>query len=449
MRVKMSKSAIRLAIAKILFGWIPHETQRRWLESDAKTKVAACGRRWGKTEAAAVDASTMAILRPGSVQMIVSPTYDQSRLIFDTVERLVLGSGVTRRLAKVTRTPYPRMTLGKSLIMARTADEDGRNLRGHCADRVIVDEAAYVRDTVIQEVVSPMLADKDGELVMISTPFGKNHFYRAYLKGQALRNPKSQIRNRYASFTFPSWANPYVSRDYIEGQRMELSPRQFSVEYEAHFLDDQSCVFAWDDIQSAAEAGILRQARDADSFECVVAGIDWARYSDYTALIAVGVDEAGCTVVGMDRFNGMRWDQQIDRVADFLKRYKVSSALTDQTSIGDPLLEQLRSRVWEVGLDVSVEGYGFTNSSKRELVDHLALRLAHGTLSIPRDEHLMKELQYFEYELTQSGNVKMNARAGHHDDLVIALGLASWQAKSVGTAGAFLSRDGRVAAAGW
>ena len=39
----------------------------------------------------------------------------------------------------------------------------------------------------------------------------------------------------------------------------------------------------------------------------------------------------------------------------------------------------------------------------------------------------LKELQYFEYELTQSGNVRMNARSGHHDDLVMALALACWR----------------------
>ena len=57
------------------------------------------------------------------------------------------------------------MNIGGSVIMARTADEDGRNLRGHSADRVIVDEAAYVKDSVILEVISPMLADRDGEPV--------------------------------------------------------------------------------------------------------------------------------------------------------------------------------------------------------------------------------------------------------------------------------------------
>ena len=44
---------LRLNLPRALWGWEPHESQRIWLDSDAQTKVAVCGRRWGKTEAAA------------------------------------------------------------------------------------------------------------------------------------------------------------------------------------------------------------------------------------------------------------------------------------------------------------------------------------------------------------------------------------------------------------
>jgi len=435
----ISDSAIQLKLANALWGWRPHDTQKLWMLSEAKVKVASCGRRWGKTESAAVDAATMAIIHPGSIQMIISATYDQARLIFDSVERLIIGSPILRRLAKVVRTPYPRLTINGSIISARTADEDGRNLRGNSADRVIVDEAAYVRDCVIQEVISPMLADRNGHLVMISTPFGKNHFYKAFMKG-------AKSEKRHASFTFPSWTNPHISREYIEQQRNEISPRQFAVEYEAAFVDDQSSIFTWEEIEAASS-----RTTDTSSKEdaCVVAGIDWARYSDYTAVVAMQVSESGCEIIGIDRFNAMGWSQQIERVVDFLRRYGVSSVLTDQTSIGDPLLEQLRSKLWQNSVDISVDGYGFTNQSKRDLIENLSLKFAHRGISIPRDETLMRELQYFEYELTDSGNVRMNARSGHHDDLVIALALACWQAKTSVTEGRYLTRNGRVAVGGW
>ena len=429
---------MRLELAELMWGWKAHPTQREWLLCDAQTKAASCGRRWGKTEAAAVDATTFALANPGSVQMIVAPTYDQSRLIFGTVERLAMTSPRMRRQAKITRTPYPKLTLAGSVIMARTADEDGRNLRGHSADRVIVDEAAYVRDSVVTEVIAPMLADRNGRLVMISTPFGKNHFYRAFLKG------REQNGAGCAAFSFPSWENPHISREYIERQRAEISPRQFSVEYEAQFIDNASCVFAWEDIHAT-----VRAPSPGGEGTCVVAGIDWARYSDYTAVIALAVDESGCRVIALDRFNRMGWDSQIARVVDFLQAHRVTAALADSTSIGDPLLEQLRARLWESGMDISVEGYGFTNASKRDLIEHLALKFAHRSIAIPRDEQLLRELQYFEYELTESGNVRMNAASGQHDDLVIALALAAYQSRTAAFGGSYLSRNGRVAAKGW
>lgn len=445
----VSDATQRLRMAKVLWGWEPHPTQRDWLLCDARTKVASCGRRWGKTEAAAMDAATFALRRPGSTQIIVAPTYDQSRLIFNAVERFVLTSPITRNLAKITRTPYPRLTLGGSVIMARTADEDGRNLRGHSADRVIIDEAAYVRDSVVTEVIAPMLADRNGSLVMISTPFGKNHFYRSFQKG---RHEKGQC----ASFSFPSWSNPHISREYIEAQRAEISPRQFSVEYEAQFIDDASCIFPLEDIENAIGCGILSLSKGAapaqsatDDDECIVAGIDWARYSDYTAIVVLAVGESGSRVIGIDRFNKIGWDSQITRAAEFLRAHRVTAALADSTSIGDPLLEQLRARLWESGIDTAVEGYGFTNASKRDLIEHLALKFAHRSISIPRDEQLVKELQYFEYELTESGNVRMNGRTGIHDDLVIALALACWQSRTASFGGSYLSRNGRLATKGW
>lgn len=434
-----ARRAIRLA--KLLWNWEPHPTQREWLECEAKVKVAACGRRWGKTEAAAVDAAGTAILKPGCAQMIVSPSYDQSRLIFGTIERLLLGSPITRPITQMVKTPYPQLRILGSRISARTADEDGRNLRGHAADRVIVDEAAYVRDSVIAEVISPMLADSDGELVMISTPFGKNHFYRTFTAGRD-RSPDC------ASFTFPSVANPHVSREYIERQRRELSPRQFAVEYEAQFAEDVSCVFAWEDVEAAA-ARYAGQVDDSAKPAWVTAGIDWARYSDYTALVAVESRGERIRVIGIDRFNRMSWDAQVRRAAEFIRLHRAAAVLADQTSIGDPLLEQLRAHLQEVGADVVVDGLVFTGPSKRDLIEQLSARFSRGHVAIPRDDRLMRELHYFEYEITPSGGVRMNARPGHSDDLVIALALACRQAREGLPSAAMLVGSDRATAAGW
>ena len=457
MTTASQEAKTRLRLARRLFGWRPHKTQRLWLLDDSKVKVAACGRRWGKTEAQAIDAAAYAICNPGSRQMIVSPTYDQSKLIFNTVDRLLSSCPETRPAVKVRRTPYPRLNLRKSLIMARTADEDGRNLRGHNADRVIVDEAAYVRDAVIEEVIAPMLADRDGQLIMISTPFGRNHFYRAFVNGQKesseWRESDSNTQHltpdtrRTASFRFPSWENPHISREYIDGQREALTPRQFSVEYEAQFLDDQNSVFTWADIEAAvaahpakigtdpSEAGGLSYFSRSDTY-WRTAGVDWARYSDYTVVAVLENGASVQTVVAIDRFNQMNWQNQVTRVADFLQKHRVNSVTLDQVSIGDALLELLQAEVWDRrGMNIDLHGLKFTNSSKREVIDNLVAKLAHRQLAIPDDQQLIKELQFYEYEVTEAGNLRLNAKTGYRDDMVIALALAAWTARSAPSTG--------------
>lgn len=459
-RMKKISAFDRLALAEALFNWIPHPTQRLWLLSEHKVKVAACGRRWGKTEAQAVDAATYALSHPGTSQMIVAPTYDQSRLIVGTVEKFLLDCAGTRDRTKVAKTPYPRIEFCESVITARTADEDGRNLRGHSSDRIIIDEAAFVRDAVVEEVISPMLADRDGQLILISTPFGKNHFWRAYQKGARSGRPTPAqseagtggvgvlppVRplQRCASFRFPSWENPNISREYIEYQRSVLTERQFAVEYEAEFLDDQAAVFPWDDIQRAIALG----NREETCIGYRTAGIDWARYSDFTVVAVVDTQPEGSRLVAIDRFNKMAWEDQIERTSQFLTDHRVSAVLTDQTSIGDPLLGRLRESLWQRESNIKVDGYVFTNSSKRELIDDLVLKLAHGQLALLNHEQLIRELQHFEYETTESGNIRMNARTGYTDDCVIALALASLQAGCTGWGRTFLSGGKRASGDG-
>jgi hypothetical protein len=498
-------SADRIEVARDLWGWIPHPTQRKWLLDEHPVKVAACGRRWGKTEAAAVDVATYAIANNGSVQMIVAPTYDQSKLISGTVERLLLRRDYIRRYTQITRTPYPDIRYRGSRIMARTADEDGRNLRGHSADRVIVDEAAFVRDEVIEEVIGPMLADRNGQLVMISTPFGKNHFYRAFVQGQAdmangkwsmahsdkppeksaINHQPSAINHsepRVRSFRFPSWKNPHISREYIEYQRAVLADRQFRAEYEAEFIDDQSSVFPWSDIQAAMSADLGFRNADCGLTRTEggirVAGIDWARYTDYTAVVVAEmvdgewrmadgdvspeksavdhqpstISHPRCRVIALDRFNRMDWHTQVERVCDFLAKHGVIAVAADQTSVGDPVLEILQNSLWGGReTDIAIEGVVFTNQIKRELVDNLAVRLAHREVAIPWDEQLIRELQHYEYELTESGNVRTGARRGYHDDCVMALALALHLAPRYGFVGGRFLSSGRtrISARGW
>jgi hypothetical protein len=75
---------------------------------------------------------------------------------------------------------------------------------------------------------------------------------------------------------------------------------------------------------------------------------------------------------------------------------------------------------------------------KLTLVSRLQALLHEGRLKILRDlpeaETLVRELQDFRVEFTAAGHLTFNARSGKHDDLVLALAIATWRAHGGGMA---------------
>lgn len=78
---------------------------------------------------------------------------------------------------------------------------------------------------------------------------------------------------------------------------------------------------------------------------------------------------------------------------------------------------------------MQVEGFQFTNTSKQQLIEHLAVLIEKQQIKFPDIRVLVNELSSYEYELTRAGNVRYNAPSGLHDDCVIALALAAWGVK--------------------
>ena len=402
---------------KNVWRWEPHKTQREFMAYETKIKVGACGRRWGKSEALAYDMAYSFLTKRNYTQMIVSPTYDQSKLIFRTIESLLFNKGVT-----IKRSPYSTIRLNKNLITARTADNDGAGLRGNKADRIIIDEAAYIKDSVVYEVISPMLADTNGDLVLISTPFGKNYFYDFYKRGV-------ERSGEIASFTYKSTDNPYINKEYIEKQRLNISSISFETEYEAKFCDNVSNVFRDEVITGAL-------LRDLSLTGQYVMGVDFARYGDWTVAIVLKTDGEFFQMVDMVRFNKVTWEEEIKRIIALCEKYTPQCVVCDATGVGDPLCEQIEKILIDSNMPCEIIPFKFTNERKNLIIDYLNVLLESGSISILNDAVLKDELRNFEYSFGESGMVKLEAKYNHHDDTVCALALACHGGK--GLSGRFL-----------
>jgi phage FluMu gp28-like protein len=405
-----------VAFAAKVLGVTPHGGQAVWLENRARIKVACCGRRWGKSLSESIDLLWLAVTAGGTEQFLVAPTYDQAQTIFTYAETLLRNGRAASQIVKIVRSPFSEIQArglnGKlSVIYARSAGDTGKNIRSKGADRVVWDEAAYV-SPVARAAISPLLATSEhAQQVYISSPFGKNFFWELFIRGQS-GDPD------VASFQFPSSSSPYVQRSYLEQERLTMTARQFDVEYNANFSDDQNAVFPWSLIERCID-GELAEPQAGHRY---VIGYDPAKWADRSGVIVLDVTETPWQVVAIEDIAGRDYiEAQLPAVKLLSTRYNGAAVLLDSTH-NEPLLEMFRRE------HIPVEGFNFSNASKNELISNLVIAMEQDRLTFPNYRDLVTELTYYRFVLTVAGNVKLGADERHFDDLVTALALAVWHA---------------------
>jgi len=138
-------------------------------------------------------------------------------------------------------------------------------------------------------------------------------------------------------------------------------------------------------------------------------GWDLAKSQDYTVGIAL------CEHGSVARFHRFQkpW---MDTLGEIVRLGPAKRCLIDSTGVGDPILEALQKH------GPRYEGFKFTQQSKQQLMEGLAVAIQQGTITYP-DGLIPGELEEFEYVYTRTG-VHYSAPEGLYDDCVCALALA-------------------------
>lgn len=391
-------------------GYEPHEGQWQIHRSTALRRVVACGVRWGKTVCAAME-GLAAAMEPAerSVGWVCAPTYDLADRVFREMQ-LTLLEKLPHRVISMResdrRILIRNLAGGRSEIRAKSADNPV-SLLGEGLDWLIVDEASRLKPSIWQAHLSQRLIDKQGWALLISTPKGKGYFFDLFRRGRG-------DDDAYAAWNYPSWTNPLLDAGLIESERSRLPERVFLQEFGAEFIEGAGAVFR--NVRECATG----QWREPVRGERYYGGLDLAKVEDYTVLTIVDSQGRVCFV---DRFHRLDWSIQVQRIKAAARRFEDVMIHVDSTGAGEPVFEALLCE------DLYVRPYAFTAKSKAALIDNLALLLEEGRIELPTPEAWpegIDELESFEYSVTESGNVKMNAPGGQHDDCVASLGLAVW-----------------------
>lgn len=218
-------------------GYIPHLSQRKIHALNARMKVAACGRRFGKSVIGGNELIPEAMLTYPRVNeleeagqrrefWIVGPEYSDSEKEFRIFWDKAVKLGFTMDKPGSYNNPengdmHCSMFGGKFMVHAKSAKYP-QTLVGEGLSGVILAEAAKLKERVWTKYIRPTLADFMGWALLTSTPEGKNWFHAAYKRGQ---DPEDLS---WASWQMPSWRNPIVFPKGATPEAIELLERMLT-----------------------------------------------------------------------------------------------------------------------------------------------------------------------------------------------------------------------------
>lgn len=238
-------------------GYKPHINQNKIHESAARHRVAACGRRFGKSRAGGMElvpdaletfanADLMRQLDLQHYYWIVGPNYDDAekewRVLYNTARKLGLPFDKPGTYND-TEGGNMRMSLwgGLYIVECKSAAHPD-SLVGEGLSGVLMVEAAKMKPSVWTKYIRPALADKRGWSLFGSTPEGKNWFYDLWRRGQDI------LDESWDSWRMPSWFNTIIfpggqTDPEIIDMGKDMSQDKFEQEIGASFTESVGLVF--------------------------------------------------------------------------------------------------------------------------------------------------------------------------------------------------------------
>jgi hypothetical protein len=228
--------------ARTRLGFSPDPLQMQVLDSEVHRGLLNCTRQWGKSTITALKAVHCAYMAPETLVLVVTPSERQSG------EFLRKASAFVRKLGERTRgdgdNEVSLMLQNGSRIVGLPGKE--ATVRGFSSvSLMLIDEAARVPDE-LYKAVRPMLAVGNGDLWLMSTPYGKRGFFwEEWNQDQG-----------WTRITVPATQCPRIPKDFLEEERRTLGERWFRQEYLCEFTDVTSSLFREEDILACIRSDV-------------------------------------------------------------------------------------------------------------------------------------------------------------------------------------------------
>jgi hypothetical protein len=227
------------AWARDTLGFTPDPVQAKVLRSRNPRILLNCSRQWGKSTVTAAKTVHRALMIPDLLAVAMSPSSRQ------TAELLRKMAGFLRKCHVKTKgdgdNEMSFLLPNNSRVVGLPGGE--AHIRGFSSvGLLIIDEAARVPDASYR-AARPMLAVGGGNLLLLSTPFGKRGFFYEAWSG-ADNWLRIQARAEDCS---------RIPKPFLEEERRALGDAWFRQEYCCEFIENESRLFSDEIIQKAID----------------------------------------------------------------------------------------------------------------------------------------------------------------------------------------------------
>ena len=317
---KQQKKSHALNLSRTLF-----KEQLDFINDDSKRKAAICSRRSGKSFAAGRYLIKEALEDDGTTCVYIARTREAAkRILWSSMKEanVRFRLGIRFNNADLIAV-FPN---GSKIIFTGANDaSDIDKLRGAAFSLAVLDEAAFFNiklKELVNEVLTPALLDRDGALVMISTPNSACHgfFYDLTEK------------KRY-NFSVHKWTiknNPYMRHAVAAIQKdikngiLDASDPSYKREYLGLWVrDDQEIVYNY------TQDNLFEERPDSDNWEFAL-GIDLG-YHDATAFVvtAWSPDCQSLYIIDEYKQSQMLTSDVEDKIKRFMKDYNFTAIVMD------------------------------------------------------------------------------------------------------------------------
>lgn len=392
--------------------------QEQFVDSPARKKAFVSGRQVGKTLTAAAYGLHGAVTSTNSMVLITAPSQRQSALLFKELRGLMNEAGISDETWGVTRDTQTIIEFDNgSEIHCLPTGRDGSNIRGYTADMIIVDESAFIDDTIFEDVLYPMTFSTNGDFVLLSTPWGTSgYFYRKTTKWAT-----EDTDGTYSTWDpeteqgISSKDNPLNDDEDIEEFKEGKTKRQIKQEVLGAFVEDGAQFIPTEAVRSCQQDGV-----GYEGGACFLGADIAAAGADET--VFTSIDNQG-NVFDIEAHGEMGVLQAAQRIKHLDRNYDYQQIVVDRTGLGTGTAEQLAE--WGE-IENRLETVYFSVQTKQTAYQSMKAELEAGNITIPQDRQLRNQLTGIGSSTTKTGNLSLHAKGNGHDDYVDSLALGIW-----------------------